>query len=494
MSDLRTMIKQSSHYFLAYFLSMIASFITFPIYTRLFSVSDYGVLNVISTTVFFVMAAAKLGVQNSIIRYFEEVRQNKADVSLRSFYSTMTFGPLAVVGAACLLYVLAIVLFKPGAGRPEVNVYFLLSAVWVFFLCSNIIIKNFLRAEQRTGLYNKLSIVSKYLSLVAGVGLVCFVFKSLFGLFLAFIITESVIFVYLMARLRLREHIAISCVSFPFFKKALAYGLPLVVSEMTSIILNSGGRYVIVLYMGTAAVGLYSAGYDLAMSVMESLIFPLSFAIVPIYMKIQTEKGKEETGKFLSSCLRYFAMVALPCIFGLNLLGKDITVLLASKKFEQAYIIIPYVSWGVLIFGLSNIFNAGLFIEKKNGVITLWTVIAGLVNIALNFLLIPVMGLKGSAVATLIVYVSLFGILAFRSFEYLPFKIDFAHIGKYLIFSGIMAVAVSMIHNGNAITSLIIKILTGAMVYATLVVIFDKGVRERIRVSLSGKEIAHEAV
>ena len=75
-----------------------------------------------------------------------------------------------------------------------------------------------------------------------------------------------------------------------------------------------------------------------------------------------------------------------------------------------------------------------------------------------------------------------------------PTVYDFAHIGKYLIFSGIMAVAVSMIHNGNAITSLIIKILTGAMVYATLVVIFDKGVRERIRVSLSGKEIAHEAV
>jgi O-antigen/teichoic acid export membrane protein len=268
----------------------------------------------------------------------------------------------------------------------------------------------------------------------------------------------------------------------------------MVVPEMTSIILNSGGRYVIAFYMGTAAVGLYSAGYDLSMSVMESLIFPLSFAITPLYMKIHAQKGKEETAVFLSKCLRYFSLIALPCIFGLNLLGRDITVLLASEKFEHAYSIIPFVSWGVLIFGLSSIFNAGLLIEKKNAVITFWTVIAGVVNIALNFALIPVLGLQGSALATLIVYVSLFGVLAYRSFEYLPFKIDYASIGKYLAAAGVMVVLIAFIPRESIVASLIIKVLTGAIVYALLVFALDKDIRSKISLTFLNKEIAHEAV
>ena len=494
MSELRSMTKQSSHYFMAYALSMVASFISFPIYTRLFSVSDYGILNVISSTVFFVMAAAKLGIQNSIIRFYEEVKSNAADISLRSFYSTLTFGPLAVVGIACLLYGVSIIAMRGHLGGSAVTLYFLLSAVWVFFLCSNTILKNFLRAEQNTALFTGLSIVSKFLSLVVGVGLVYYVFKSLLGLFVSFIITESLTFAFLMWRLYVKERIFIGGFSLAFFKKALSYGLPLVVSEMTSIILNSGGRYVILFYMSAAAVGMYSAGYDLAMSVMESLIFPLSFAITPIYMKIYSQKGKQETGVFLSHCLRYFLLIALPCIFGLNLLGREITIFIASHKYEQAYAIIPYVSWGVLIFGLSSIFNAGLFIEKKNGVITFWTVIAGTVNIALNFILIPRMGLVGSAIATLIVYVSLFAVLAFRSFEFLPFRIDFANIGRYLMSSVIMTVMISFIRFDKPLVSLAVKFGAGIVAYAALVLMFDADIRSRLSVKFSGKELAHEAV
>ncbi len=494
MSELRAMVKQSSHYFIAYALTMAASFISFPVYTRLLSVSDYGVLGVISTTVFFVMAAAKMGVQNAIIRFHEEVKQNTMGVSLRSYYSTLVFGPVFTVALGCILYALIIYALHPMRERPEVMSYFLLSAVWVFFLCSNTILKNFLRAEQNTALFNVINVIAKFFSLIVGVGLVYFVFKSLMGLFLAFLITECIIFVYLMLRLSRQQRISLKYFDLPFFKRSLAYGLPLVGSEMTSIILNSGDRYVILFYMSTAAVGMYSAGYDLAMSVMESLIFPLSFAIVPLYVKIHAQKGKEVTGIFLSNCLRYFMMAALPALFGLNMLGREITVLIASQKYEHAYAVIPYVSWGVLAFGLSSIFNAGLFIEKKNAVITYWTVIAGVFNIALNFVLIPRMGFVGSALATLVAYVLLFAVLAVKSFKYLPFMIDYANIGKYLAFSVVMALVIGVQHYGKAIISLPAKISSGFLVYTLLVLVFDREIRERISLSLSGKEIVHETV
>jgi O-antigen/teichoic acid export membrane protein len=489
MSELKSMAKQSSHYFLAYALSMVASFITFPIFTRLFSVSDYGILGLISTTVFFVMATAKLGIQNSIIRFYGEVKAAKKEVSLRSFYSTLTFGPLVLTAAACVLYALTVVFIKGHLSDPRAVNFFLLSSIWAFFLCSNTIIKNFLRAEQNTGLHNVLSVISKYSSLILGVLLVYYVFKSLFGLYLAFIITEAGIFVYLLLRLYKREKISIAGFDKKFFKESLSYGFPLVGAELTSIILNAGDRYVILFYMSTTAVGLYSAGYDLAMSVVESLIFPLSYAVTPIYMKIYAEKGKAETSEFLSNCLRYFMLVALPCIFGLNILGKEITVLLASQKFEQAYRVIPYVSWGVLFYGLSSIFSAGLLIEKKNYYITLCTVIAGILNIGLNFALIPYMGFVGSALATLIAYLFLFIVIAKKSAGYLPISIDYRNIGKYLLFSFVMMGVLSFLHYDKVLTSIIMKSITGFLAYLMLILVFDGEVRAKLEQLAAGKRI-----
>jgi O-antigen/teichoic acid export membrane protein len=423
------------------------------------------------------MAFAKMGVQNSIIRFYEEAKTGTARVSLQSFYSTLTFGPIVIVAAVCILYAVAVILLRGSFSEAGTQMYFLLSAAWTFFLCSNIVIKNFLRVEQNTELFNILNVVSKYSSLMLGVGLVYFFFKSLFGLYLAFIITEAVIFVYLMHRLAARQRIHVRHFDQGFFNQSLAYGFPLVGMEMTSVILNAGGRYVILYYMNTTAVGLYSAGYDLAMSAVESLIFPLSFAITPLYMKVHAQQGRPATAEFLSKCLRYFLMAAIPCLFGLNILGRDLTVLLASDKFEQAYKVIPYVSWGVLFYGLGNIFNAGILLEKKSYLLTVWTVIAGIINIGLNFLLIPLMGFVGSAVATLITYFVLFAVLARQSFVYLPFIIDYRRIGTYLAFAAIMAGVMYAVHLDHLLSSIMLKTAVGFSAYVLLILTFDADTR-----------------
>jgi O-antigen/teichoic acid export membrane protein len=494
MSDLKAMAKQSSHYFLAYALSMVAGLITFPIYTRLFSLSDYGLLGLITTTVFFVMALAKMGIQNSIIRFYEEVKSKKKSIPLHAFYSTLTFGPIAMVAIVACTYATVILCFKNQLHDQRAVVYFLLSAGMMFFQCSNTILRNFLRVEQNTALFNILSVISKYSSLIIGVSLVYYVFKSIAGIYIANTIVECSVFTFMLYRLYKRHRISIAGFNLGFYKESLSYGFPLVGAEFTSIVLNAGARYVILFYMNTTAVGLFSAGYDLSNNVIESLIFPLSFAVTPLYMKIHAQKGKEETGIFLGNCLRYFLMAALPCIFGLNHLAREITVLLASQKFVEAYKVVPFVSTGVLIFGLGNIFNAGLLIAKKSHFITLWTVVAGVINIAINFALIPSMGFVGSAIATLISYSFLFLVLARKSFTYLPFAIDYKRIGSYALFALIMDVVISFLHYDRVLVSIIMKCVTGFLVYAVLLLSFDSIVRDKVTLFLSGKQGIHEVV
>lgn len=481
MSYLKAMTRQSSHYFIAYVLSMAAGLISFPIYTRLFSVSEYGYLSLIATMVFFVMAIGKLGIQNSIIRFYEEVKNNKNKISLPSYYSTLFFGPLLIVGLSSLLYFVVILILKKYVLEPSVVGYFYLSAIWAFFLSFNAILKNFLRAEQNTKLYNSLGVVSKYASILIGVSLVYFVFKNLTGLYVALIFTEFIVFLYLVFRLCRREQIALRHFHKQFFGESLLYGLPFTGAELTSIILNAGDRFIILYLMNSAAVGFYSAGYDLAMNAMEGLTAPLSFAITPIFMKIWAEKGVQETKVFLQKCLRFFLMIALPCIFAFNYLSKDLIILLASRKYEASYPVIPYVSFGVLLFGLTNIFTAGLIIHKKSHILAFATIFAGIINIILNFLFIPKYGFVGAALATLLAYLLLFVILVKSSFSYLSFPVNFGEIGKYLFFSIIMIGFMHLFSSHNVFFRIFGKFWIGFVVYGALLLSFDLEARGLIR-------------
>ena len=482
---LRKMFQQSSHYFLGHALSIFAGLISFPIYTRLFSASEYGLLSIISTTVFFVMAFAKFGIQNSFIRFFDEIKNNKKSVTLLNYYSTLFFGPVITVAGISLLYLVTVLFLNGRLIEEKAVVYFAMSAVWTFFLCSNILIKSFLRAEQNTLMYNVVSIFSKYCSLVLGIILVYSFFKSLFGLYLAFIITEALIFIFLAVRLHTKYKVNIKHFNKTLFLECLSYGFPLVGMELTSIILNAGDRYVLLYFLGTAAVGIYSAGYDLAMHAMEGLIIPLSFVIMPIYMRIWTERGEKETSEFLSKCLKYFLLVALPCILGFNYLSKDLTILLASRKFENAYKIAPYVSSGVLFYGLTNIFNAGLFIKKRTALLTFWTVAAGALNVILNILFVPAWGVIGAAAATLIAYFLLFLILSISAFRYLSFKIEYTAIFKYFVFSALMIYFIGLFKIEGLLANIIIKGVSGVICYLVLLYVFDKDIK-----NLLGKYIS----
>src|SRR5262245_15683966 len=74
---------QTLHYGTASMLNMLPGLVTFPLLTRLFSVSDYGVMNLVAATLTVSVALGKVGVQHSIIRFHSEIVAGKSRYSLR---------------------------------------------------------------------------------------------------------------------------------------------------------------------------------------------------------------------------------------------------------------------------------------------------------------------------------------------------------------------------------------------------------------------------
>jgi Polysaccharide biosynthesis protein. len=65
---------------------MLASIISFPILTRIFSVAEYGTMALVTSTILFLVGIGKLGLQHSVVRYYSEVEAGTRKIRRRSFF------------------------------------------------------------------------------------------------------------------------------------------------------------------------------------------------------------------------------------------------------------------------------------------------------------------------------------------------------------------------------------------------------------------------
>ena len=159
-------------------------------------------------------------------------------------------------------------------------------------------------------------------------------------------------------------------------------------------------------------------------------------------------------------------------------------VLLASSKYEQARVLLPYLAAPLVLHGAISIYTAGIFIHKKTKLILYFTVGAGILNILLNFILIPIMGIIGAAIATLISNMFLIVLANIFSSKFLTIQLNYYGIIKYIAAS-MMAVAALHFINIEIFGGIILKILIGILFYATAMWVLDTRIRQKVRMAFN---------
>src|SRR5215469_4976060 len=105
MSSLKTLYRHSSHYLGGRVAVMLLGFISFPVFTRIFSVAEYGAINLITNTVLLLTVLSKFGFQHSVQRYYPEGSASAGPDTLRRYYSTLFYSTALLAVALSLLFV-----------------------------------------------------------------------------------------------------------------------------------------------------------------------------------------------------------------------------------------------------------------------------------------------------------------------------------------------------------------------------------------------------
>lgn len=209
-------------------------------------------------------------------------------------------------------------------------------------------------------------------------------------------------------------------VSLTVMKKVFFLGFPLFFSVWGYIILDIGDRYLIERIMDMNSVGLYDVGYKIA-----AIPVVLSNGLNQVWTPIFYENLKNESYETIEKLLCYF-IIFLTLICGTLILFTDeIFQLFINSRYYTVTDFVPYITAGVFFLGLSTVFSSALSYQKKFKTFTVVITISALINIILNLLLIPKLGLKGAALSTFCAFLlqNIIGYFLTKSFTRLYYSL-----------------------------------------------------------------------
>ena len=485
-SPLRRLLVQSSHYGVTSLFNMVAGLITFPVLTRLFSVADYGAMNLVAATLTVSVAVGKVGVQHSIVRYHSEIDAGKSRFTLAQLYSTTILG----MAGSAVVVVLALVIFARAAparwlGDPRLGRLFAIASLLIVVQVLESALVNFLRAEQRTAALMKYQIAKKYLGLGFILFAVLVISRSLTAFYSSSVLSESLALVILalwMFRRSGRPRPRSAEFSRPLYLDLLGFGIPMMIGyELSGLILSVGDRYVIDGIIGEEQLGLYAAAYNLCQYVQQLVIASLGQAIMPIYMQMWDQKGVAETSAFISRSLRTYLMFGIPIVAGLASVGPELLPSLASEKYASAALILPWVIGGMVADGTNTMLGAGLFIQRKTRTIMTVVLSCAALNLILNLILVPRIGIQGAAIATLVCYTVAALSLGWAGRALLPVALPWGMLLRAGLASLAMYLALIHVCPGRRLVTVAVRMLVGAIVYGGIMVLISADARELFR-------------
>ena len=199
----------------------------------------------------------------------------------------------------------------------------------------------------------------------------------------------------------------------------LIYAIPLIPNSIFWWMMQSSNRYIILYLLSSADNGLYAVANKIPTLITTvSGIFFQAWQISSVEESTSSQKTKFYTDVFsgLSMFLNLAASFVLVVL-------QPLYSVLTEESYYIGWTCVPFLLCATVFSSYSSFLGTNYVAMKKTNGVFLTTVIGAVANVGLNFLLIPVMGLEGSALATLIAFVitwasRIFGTRHFVNIEY----------------------------------------------------------------------------
>ena len=441
---LQRLTRDSAIYLLgSMILSGASAFLLIPVLVRHLSPEEYGIIMVVSVITTFVMISSTLGMNSSIANEYH--RFGPKSKVFREHLGTIFLFTCFVSVAIAIVVLLLRPIFE--LASPSLPFYpYIIGATAIGSSAAVVLmITSTYRIQGRPIRYVSVALIQFFLSVSAVFIFVVHLDLGAEGKVVGDVIAGFILFL-IAAILISRESVV--RIKIYNLRIALSFGIPLMPHVYFAWVLMSADRLIIGKMMDLESVGIYSLGYQFGM-VMFLTLNSIDSGWIPVFYET-ANKNDELNRNFLARATEfYFSCVSSGAIL-MALMASLLFPFIAVKEFESAITVIPLVILGFSFLGFYYMGLKHLLFKRKTGLISLLTIISGLLNIMLNVLLIPITGIQGAAIATAASY--LFQSVVVWFFAQRNFPIPLIP-GRLFSSTICMLVGMFLIHNDPLLTS-----------------------------------------
>lgn len=430
--------------------------------TRLLTPAEYGLYSLVYSIVVITHSMLFTWIEAAVARTYAraEADQRLADHLATAFKYLGFFVALFALLGAALIWLLPV-----GAEFKTVLGFGIGSMLTKTFLDLSLEARKAAREVRRYSLTQMLNVTGAFV-----LGILFVVFTDLKGAGPFAGVTVAAIAVMLFDLPNMLRRIKGGKASSRELKSFFRYGMPLSLSLILGYILQAGDRFVISALLGNDQVGVYAAGYGTANRSLDILFVWAGMAASPILISALELGNREKAQAMARKAFEVMAFLTFPAAAGIALVATPLATVMTGPEFRSgAAQIIPWIAVAGLMNGLTTYyFLASFTLAKRTGIMTIVTAVPAVLNIVMNFVLLPKMGLMGAVVSTLLAYalgMSLTAVLGRKSF---PLPLPWKEALRTLFACVVMAVAVLALplpKDMPAIWQVVLMAGTGAITY-----------------------------
>ena len=426
LADFRKLFRQSAIYGLGTLSTKLAGFVLIPLYTKSFSVAEFGVLGLLEVSAAVVISFFGFSLYSGFFRWYWD---KSAEGKKESLFFTVT---LFQIGIVILTYFAAQPFLKSFSqlilNSPDYT--YLLRLMLISSLIQLVLVmpNTLLRLQEKPWLFALANLLQLIFSLIVTVYFIAFRHAGIEGIYYGQI-AGSLAFASVLVRYSYRNMI------FRFegqlLRELLVYCFPLFMSGVALVMLNVTDRYSIEVLGNMADVGLYSYGFKLANTLNVFLITSINFAIQPMIYRMMNAPDNK---RFYAKLLTYYTFGTM--IFGLGMMvfGLEITKLFAKRvEYYDAWYIFPFIIYSIVFGMMKDVATTGLSISKKTKVIAVTVIITAALNLILNNILIRLMGNQGAALSKMLSMLVFFVLTLYFSQKVYPIPYEMKRITLMLV-------------------------------------------------------------
>lgn len=424
MNPLKKLASQTAIYGLSSVIGRLLNYLLVPLYTRYFLPAEYGIVTELYAYVAFLVIMLTYGFETAFFN-FTKKEDNKEKV-----YSTAMFSLLI---SSVIFIILSIIYSSSisewmGYGIESRYVQYFAVIIGLDAISSISFAK--LREEEKAVRFAVIRLLNIFSNI--GLNLYFIVYKG-FGIeyiFFANLISSVITILLLMPEM------FISKFNFDtkLWKKMAIYAFPLLIAGLAGMTNETIDRILLKKLLpnpeiAASELGLYGAFYKLSI-IMTLFIQTFRYAAEPFFF---SQHKSNDNKKVYADVMKYFTIIMIVIFLGVTMFYDFVIGFLGEAYHdERGFLVVSILLLANLFLGIFYNLSIWYKLTEKTKYGAYLSIFGAIITLILNFVLIPIIGFVGSAIATLVCYFSMSVASYFIGKKHFPIPYNLKTIGLYI--------------------------------------------------------------